>query len=312
MSFLTIGLGKVENLFYLICLLALGKLSRLLPAFPKNTSTVLNQFVIYISFPATILLKLNGLEVRLQLLMLAVIPWLLVGFSIIIVKVIADRLKWKRDLTGAVMLCVALGNTSFFGFPVIAVFLGEQYLSYAIIYDQLGTFLALVSIGTLIVSVYGEEKDATAKGVLHRVISFPPFIAMILGFILMKVQYPTVLLTMLEGLSATLIPVVTVSVGSVLIFRQPLGNMIPIGIAMGLKMVISPLIVFALLSALNIRGPVFFVSVFEAGMPSMVMAGVIVAAGKLRSDVANAAIGYGILFSFITLPILHYLFRFYK
>ena len=46
-----------------------------------------------------------------------------------------------------------------------------------------------------------------------------------------------------------------------------------------------------LLLVLGISGPVFQVGVFEAAMPSMVMAGVLAAAGNLRADVANAAIG---------------------
>jgi len=52
------------------------------------------------------------------------------------------------------------------------------------------------------------------------------------------------------------------------------------------------------------------VAIFEAAMPSMVMAGILAAAGNLRADIANAAIGYGILFSFVTLPLIYALIRF--
>lgn len=51
-------------------------------------------------------------------------------------------------------------------------------------------------------------------------------------------------------------------------------------------------------------------AIFEAAMPSMVMAGILAAAGNLRADIANAAIGYGILFSFVTLPLIYALIRF--
>ncbi len=294
----------MENLFYLILLLALGKISKSVPAFPENTSHVLNQFVIYVSLPATILLKLNGLELQTQLLMLAVIPWVLVLFAILFVRWIARCLAWDRPMTGAVMLCVALGNTSFFGFPAVSIFLGPQYLSYAVIYDQLGTFLALVTFGTLTVSIYGESKKVSFKKISARIISFPPFIAMIAGALGMNIVYPPLILNIFEGLSSTLVPVVTFSVGSALVFRQPLKNVVPIGITLGLKMVVCPLIAFVLLWMMNIKGAVFMVCLFEAGMPPMVMAGVIAAAGNLRSDIATAAIGYGILLSLITLPLL--------
>jgi predicted permease len=294
----------VENLFYLILLLGLGKASRYLTAFPENTATVLNRFVIYICFPATILLRLNSLDIQPQLLALAAVPWVLVGFSIIAVNIIGRYLSWDNRLTGAVMLCVGLGNTSFFGFPAVSIFLGPEYLSYAIIYDQLGTFLALSTFGTITAALYGNSKKISAQKIVMQIITFPPFAALIAGLLCMNLKYPASVLFALEVLSAALVPVVTFSVGSVIIFRQPAVNLVPIGITLFLKMIICPLIAFVVLKAVGIHGPVFDVSIFEAGMPSMVMAGIIASAGNLRSDVANAAIGYGIFLSFLTLPLI--------
>lgn len=301
----------MENIVFLILLLGLGKLSRLLPAFPENTPTVLNQFVIYISLPATILYKLNGLEIRPELLMLVVIPWTLILFSILSVRITAGALGWNRRLTGGVMLCAALGNTSFFGFPAISVFLDPEFLSYAVIYDQLGSFLAVATFGTITVAVYGGTGKVRVRQILQRIMVFPPFIAMVIGAMCINVTYPAMVTSILDSLAATLVPVVTFAVGAALVFRQPAANMIPIGITMTLKMIVSPMIAFLILWAVNIRGPVFYVGVFEAAMPPMVMAGVMAAAGNMRADVANAAIGYGILFSFVTLPLIRFLFQFY-
>lgn len=302
----------MENLLYLVILLALGNISCRVPAFPENTSKVLNQFVIYISFPATVLLKINGIDIRTDLLVLALVPWGLIILSIIAVRIISRVLHWDRKLTGAVMLSVALGNTSFFGFPAVAAFFGEQHLGYAIIYDQLGSFLALATFGTIVVSIYGASQKISAKIVLLKILGFPPFIALIAGLLLMKVSFPETIVGMLEGLSATLIPLVTFSVGTQLKFKQPLSNIKPITIIIFLKMIISPMIAFFVLIFLGIKGPVFNISVFEAGMPSMVMAGILAATGNLKSDVANAAIGYGIIFSFITLPILYIILMNFK
>lgn len=297
----------MENLLYLVILLALGNISRRIPAFPENTANVLNQFVIYISFPATVLLKINGIDIRADLMILALIPWMLVFLSIFFVRMISKFLKWDRKLTGAVMLSVALGNTSFYGFPAITAFFGHDSLGYAIIYDQLGTFIALAVFGTIVVSFYGSSQKISFKLILWKIIGFPPFIALVAGFLLMNVSFPGMLTKIFEGLSSTLVPLVTFSVGAQLKFRQPLANITPIFITIFLKMIISPLIAFLFLISLGIHGPVFHISVFEAAMPSMVMSGVLASTGNLKADVANAAIGYGIIFSFITLPILYYI-----
>jgi hypothetical protein len=208
------------------------------------------------------------------------------------------------------MLSVALGNTSFYGFPAIAGFLGEPNLKYAILYDQLGSFLAVATFGTIVMSVYGNSTQVSIKTILLRIMGFPPFSALVLGLLLARVPIPATPLFLLKGLSATLIPLVIFSVGAQLKFRQPLSNITPILITMGLKMIVSPIIAFGILVALGISGSVLQVTVFEAAMPSMVMAGILAAAGNLRSDIANAAIGYGILFSFVTLPLIYALIRF--
>jgi len=294
------------NLLYLVILLALGNISRRLPVFPENTPNVVNLFVIYISFPATILLQINKIDIQADLMVLALVPWILVFLSILSVGLISKFLQWDKKLTGAVLLSVALGNTAFFGYPAVSAFFGEQSLGYAIIYDQLGSFIALATFGTIVVSIYGTSQKISFKTVLLKIVGFPPFIALIAGIFLVKTPVSGMMLKMLEGLSATLVPLAIFSVGAQLKFRQPSTNIKPICIAIFLKMILSPMIAFFILMFMGIQGTVFHISVFQAGMPSMVMAGVLAATGNLRSDVTNAVIGYGILFSFITLPILYY------
>ncbi|THB81377.1 MAG: AEC family transporter [Desulfobacteraceae bacterium] len=297
----------MENLIFILVLLALGKLSRKIPAFDENTANVLNQFVIYLSFPATVFLKINGLKLETGLLVLAVVPWVLVFLSIISVRLISRALGWDKRLEGAVLLSVALGNTSFFGFPAVSAFFGDHNLGYAIIYDQLGTFFALSVFGTIVVSVYGSGSSASAGGIVKKIMSFPPFLALLCGFVLIRAEFPPVLVTLLEGLSATLVPLVIFSVGSQLRFNQPLSNVLPIGIILLLKMIVSPVIAFAILAVTGIRGDIFQVCIFEAAMPPMVMAGILAVTGNLRGEIATAAIGYGILLSFVTLPLLYLL-----
>lgn len=299
----------MDKLLFLVLLLALGNLSRRLPAFPENTAQVLNQYVIWISFPATVLVKLNGIEIDAGLIMLPLVPWILLALSSAAVILIGRRLNWEKPLVGGVMLAVALGNTSFYGFPAVSAFFGDQYLAYAIVYDQLGSFLAVATFGTIVMSVYGDGAKVSTKGILFKIVTFPPFVALVLGFALSRTTIHPMIFSMLESLSATLIPLVIFSVGSLLRFRQPATNLKPIAITMILKMLILPIIAIGLMKVLRMTGPAFQITAFEAGMPSMVMAGVLAAAGNLRTDVVNAAIGYGILASFITLPCLYWIIR---
>jgi predicted permease len=297
------------NLLYLFILLALGKLSRRLPAFPGNTPQILNLFVIYFSFPATVLLKTKNLDLGADLAVLALTPWVLMFMTVLGVSLIAGYRRWDRKMTGTVMLCTGLGNTSFLGFPAVAAFFGEDALSYAIIYDQLGTFLGLAIFGTLVVSVYGASTRPSVKQIILNIIGFPPFLALTVSLCLIGVTYPLVIIKMLEGVSATMIPLVIFSIGAQLRLRQPFSNVKPIGLILFLKMMVFPLAVLFCLTMMKVRGPVLHISVFEAAMPSMVMSGVLAQSGRLNAEVANAAIGYGLVLSFITLPFLDLLLK---
>lgn len=169
--------------------------------------------------------------------------------------------------------------------------------------------MALAIFGTLVVSLYGSSTRVSLGEVLKRIVSFPPFLALVLGLLFARVPMSGMILLVLKGLSATLVPLAIFSVGAQLRFRQPLSNITPILIILGLKKVVSPVAAMGLLKALGVSGPVFQVAVFEAAMPSMVMAGILAAGGNLRADVVNAAIGYGLVFSFITLPLLFLFIR---
>ncbi len=272
----------MEQLWFMVLLLGLGYLSQRLPAFPENTSMVLNQFVIYLSFPATVLLKINGLNIQPNLLVLALVPWILVLVSIVLVHVLAKRLHWSGPMKGAVLLSMALGNTSFFGFPAVSAFFGADALGYAIIYDQLGSFLTLATFGTVVVSLYGKGQAMSVRTVLGKIFGFPPFIALLIGFVLIDASFPSLVHTILESLSNTLVPLVIFSVGSQMKFNQPVSNLGPLAMIISFKMIVSPVIAFFILLLLGVKDDILNICVFEAGMPTMVMAGVLASPQTFR------------------------------
>lgn len=78
-------------------------------------------------------------------------------------------------------------NTSFIGFPLISALYGEGLLSIAIICDQT-MFLALSTLG-IIAALRGGSSSGTisAKFILKRLFTFPPFLGCISALILSQV-----------------------------------------------------------------------------------------------------------------------------
>lgn len=298
----------MENFIITISLLLIGMALKRLPDFSGQAGNVLNLFVIYISLPALILLKIPDLVFSKNLLVPAVMPWAMLLFSAALIFFLSTLLKWDQPTTGCLLLLVPLGNTSFLGIPMVKAFFGEQAISYALLYDQLGSFLALATYGSLILALYGSgSSKPTVKRVVRKVISFPPFIALILAFILRGSPYPPIALSLLKMLAATLVPLVMIAVGYQLTLRLSRDVTSQLGIGLFIKLVVAPMAALLLCKTLGLQGEAAQVSVFEAGMPPMVSAGALAILANLSPALTAALVGIGIVLCFATLPILYQL-----
>ncbi len=295
----------MNNFIIIISYLLIGIFVRRLPQFPKETGNVLNLFVIYVSLPALVLLKIPELTFSENILIPVVMPWFMLVTSAGIVLLLSKILKFKREITGTLLLMVPLGNTSFLGIPMVKAFFNEQAVSYAILYDQLGSFLALATYGSLIIAIYGHSiKPPTVKSVAKKVATFPPFIILILALLLRPFQYPAVLTEILNSLTATLVPVVMVAVGYQLTLRLEKKIALPLCLGLTLKLIVAPAIALTACKILDLKGQGAQVSIFEAGMPPMVSAGALAILAKLSPPLTAAMVGLGIILSFLTLPII--------
>lgn len=298
----------MDNFVIIISFLLIGMGLRRIPAFPGETGNVLSLFVIYVSLPALVLLKIPELVLSGDLLIPAFMPWVMLLVSAGVIVFLSKSLNWKRETTGCLLLMVPLGNTSFLGIPMVRAFFGEQAIPYALLYDQLGSFLALATYGSFILALYGSgETRPTAAGVLKRVFTFPPFLSLILAFLLKAVPYPPIAVNLLELLAATLVPAVMIAVGFQLKLRLSREVTSQLGVGLSIKLVGAPLLALAVCKIAGWDSEAARVSVFEAGMPSMVSAGAVAILANLSPALTAALVGLGIILSFMTLPLLYQL-----
>ena len=286
----------------------LGVLLRRIPVFSADTGNILNLFVIYISLPALILVKIPQLTFSVQLLVPTIMPWAMLIISALLILILSRVFGWSRPVTGCLLLLVPLGNTSFLGIPMVKAFFGDHAIPYALLYDQLGSFLALATYGALILAVYGPgDRKPTFRSVIRKVITFPPFIALIIAFIFKVFPYPQVATDILTILAATLIPLVMIAVGFQLKLRMDKAVIAQLTTGLSIKLVAAPLIALLLTKIFNLNGETVRVSVFEAGMPPMVSAGALAILANLSPVLTAALVGIGIVVSFFTLPMLYQL-----
>lgn len=288
------------QLVLVVAALAAGYLARRLGRFPENASEVLNRFVIDVCLPATILLLVPALEMRWDVLLLVLTPWLLMLIALGLTQIATRALQLDRPTAATLFLCTALGNTSFLGYPLCAALLGEQALPLAAVYDQLGSFLMLVSVAPLVLARAAGQRHAGALETARSVLSFPPFMALLLALVPWPPQ-PAWLTEVLSALSRTLVPVAIFAVGLKLRITLP-PQRLAFGLGLAIKLLLMPLCALALCALSSASPAVREVAVLESAMPAMITAGALAMAARVAPELAAALVGWGILLALLSVP----------
>jgi hypothetical protein len=284
-------------------LLACGVVAGRTGALPEGTAGVLDRVLISLALPGLVLSRFSTIPLDATTLVPVAVAWTQLAVLVVLVLLAARIAGWSRSTTGTLLLCVPLGNTSFLGFPAVEALLGPDALPFAIVYDQLGTFLALATWGSFVAARWGAGPDPTTLAVLRRVVSFPPLIALAVALVGRTTGLPDTLLGVADALGATLTPLAMLSIGLRLRLpeRTALG---PLVTGLGLRMVLVPTVLVVLGIALDIDGRVWATTTLQSAMPPMITASVLATAAGMDERLATSLTGGGILLALGTLPLV--------
>lgn len=287
----------------ILAMLALGYAFQRLRVLPDNAAQTLNLVVLYVCLPAAVLRYAPRLHLEPALFGVAVVPWALLLATVALVTLLARWLRLRDDERAVLLLTVALGNTSFLGYPLTRALIGEHALPYAVIYDQFGAFLILSTFGLWVLARYGGDRTPTAREVLVRILRFPPIWALVLGFTVMPAETPTWIAGGLQRLSEALLPLAMLTIGLSVKLALPRDELKPLAAGLLLKLALLPALALPLVRLLGLHGEMARTTVLESAMPSMVTAGALAIAHGLAPRLAAAMVGYGVLLSLATLPL---------
>jgi len=291
---------------FILFLMLLGFSLKKLKIFPEQTSQVLNLFIIYISLPAIIINEVPKITFSSEILIPVFIAWTTTILGAISILIFSKLFHWNRNTTGALLLVGVLGNTSFIGIPMVSHFFGTEGLPYVIIYDQIGTFLALSTYGAVIIAVYSDNDGATVniQSILKKIFRFPPFISLIIAFALNGVEFHPDISKSLSTLGNTLIPLALISVGYNLQLKIPKKDMSPFLLGIVNKLILLPVFAFILVYIFGFEGFITDVSLLESAMGPMITAGVVASMAGLAPKLVSSILGYGIFISIISISIM--------
>ena len=286
----------------ILTMLGIGMLFARLRVLPDNAAEVLNRIVLFVCLPAAVLTYVPRLQLDASLLGIAATPWALAAATVGLVTLASRWLRFRRDEHAVLLLCVALGNSSFIGYPMVRALLGEHALPYAVVYDQFGIFVLLSTFGLYVLARYGGDAPPTLRTVGMRMLRFPPLWALLLGLTVMPAKPPAWIAGGLQQLADALLPLVMLAVGLTIQLKLPRDEVKPLAVGLVLRLLVLPTLAWPLSLAFGLRGEMLQANVLESAMPSMITAAALAISHQLAPRLAAALVGYGILLSLVTLP----------
>ena len=286
----------------ILAMLALGMVFARRRTFPDNAADTLNRVVLYLCLPAAVLTYVPRLQLDLSLAGIIATPWLLMLLSVGLVSLATRLFGFERQVHAVLLLCVALCNSSFIGYPMVRALLGDHALPYAVVYDQFGTFVLLSTFGLYVLARYSGDAPPTAGEILLRILRFPPLWALLFAVTLMPAEPPSWVASALKSLADAMLPLVMLAVGLTIQLRLSRAELAPLAAGLLLKLLVLPAVALPLSLAFGLRGEMLQVNVLETAMPTMITAAALAISHRLAPRLAAAMVGYGIVLSLVTLP----------
>ncbi|MEW5939745.1 MAG: AEC family transporter, partial [Chloroflexota bacterium] len=235
-----------------------------------------------------------------------------VGFSLAVFIVMllfaliaARAFRLDRLATMAILLTAAFGNTGNYGLPLVSFAFGENALAHATLYFVTNSIL-FNTVGVLIASLGHLDFKEAALGMLKVPTVYAVALAVLLNQFSILMPLP---IERAIGLAADgAIPLMLVLLGLELSRVQWSHSRRALGLGVGLRLLVGPLIGFLLAIPFGLQGAARQGNLVETAMPGAVTTTVLATEYKLDSSLVTAIVFIGTLLSPLTLtPLLVYL-----
>ena len=287
-------------------IVAVGAALRLAGVLRREDAHPVNAIIIYAGLPAFVFQVVHGAQLRSDLWGVVAIAWVVFVVMAALAWGAARLLRLPRQIAGGFIIACALGNTGFVGYPVTQALFGARDLPEAVFYDVFGTVGALVLVGLLIAQRYGDNEECRVNP-LRELLTFPAVIALAVGLLMRPLAIPGLVSNGLELLANMVAPLIMLSVGLSLRFRNIGRNAVSLSVLSGLRLLVAPAIALAVGTVLLGHGLPLRVAVLEAGMPSMMLTLVVGERFGLDTDFIASAIFVTTAASAVALPLVQLL-----
>lgn len=263
----------------------------------------LSRIIFYLFSPCLVFILLVDSQLEqtaiLQMIGFALIAQLLVG---LLAFGVTSLLKMERKTAVAVILAVSLTNSGNFGLSFNKFAFGEEAMTYAGIYF-IASNIMVYAFGVPVASM----GKSSIKVALLNLFKFPVIYAVILAaaFLYFGWSLPLPIDRAVRTLAEGTIPSMLVLLGMQLGKAELQGKFTPIALASGLRLLVAPLIAFAIAMPFGLQGVAYQAGISQASTPTAVMSTTLATEFDIEPSVVSTVVAVTTILCPLTLtPLL--------
>jgi predicted permease len=238
-------------------------------------------FVLYVVLPPTTFFNLAAARIDADVGFGIVLAMVAVAGATVLAYLVGSRLlRLTRPSVGSMLCCALVGNTGYLGYAMVAVLLGFDRLSEAVVYDILVASPALLLGAFTVGAAFGTE---AGEGPRERVGAFftrnPPLYAALLALLAPDSLAPDVLVDASRIAIVAVLPLGFFAVGAALAeeaeegafpFPPPLDA--PVASTVAIKLAVVPALLYALaLPLIDLPGTYLLLAAMPCGINTMIV-----------------------------------------
>lgn len=281
----------MDKLLLIICPFMAAMVLRRSGKFRESHAIHITNYVLNVSLPCLTIATISKLDLKGNHLEVAFIAWAVMMAGAILAYGTGMLMRLTGGRLRSFILVATFPNTAFLGYPLSYAAYGSSGLVYAMIFDQMGMFPFFLTLGFFV---------AGGKKSIGSALKFPPFIALLFSLLINMagISLPSQVIFVLKWIGWTTLPLTIFLIGLRIAFKRT-QNFGCITVALALRMIIIPAIVFIVLAVMGRKGLPFDVTFMESAMPPAMTTSILAAKYKLDEELAVEAISAGTIICMI-------------
>lgn len=299
----------VTQIGIFIILIVIGILTIKFKILDPYSMEAISKLVIQAALPSYIFINAIISTTKESILdSLIVIPFSVLLYIVLVIvsKIIEGRFHLQANRKKVFRASLVFGNVGFMGIPLITALYpdtGLLYVSIFTIVDQ----IVFWTYGVLLTHPVSGKKSSVSLSHLKNLLS-PPLLAILLAlvFIMANIPVPGVISSALTAMGNTSMPLALIYIGGVLCACdiRPILKCGELYAGILIKMILLPVLFYAVLSAAGIAGDMAGTLAFLAALPGIEMVPMLAKTSGSDGDYAVCAVMMTTIACFLTLPIV--------